>query len=90
MPGEICDISARGLFLVSTSAIPDDVGVGDHATIAMATSKGREVLTGVVRWHGFHPAHEAIGCGILLDEPSVQILVRLYPILRADRPTTTD
>jgi hypothetical protein len=83
MPGEICDVSAQGLFLVSTTAIPDDVGVGDSTEIAISTEHGEEVLRGVVRWRGFHPTHQAIGCGIRLDEPSALTIVRMFPVLAA-------
>jgi hypothetical protein len=81
MPGEICDLSAQGLFLVSTSAIPDEVGVGDSTELTIPTDNGQEVLRGVVRWRGFHPTHQAIGCGVLLDAASAQIIVRLFPVL---------
>jgi hypothetical protein len=86
MPGEICDVSAQGLFIVSTTAIPDEVGVGDSTQITMTTENGEEVLKGVVRWRGFHPAHQAIGCGIRLDQPSAQAILRLFPALLAPRP----
>jgi hypothetical protein len=81
MAGEICDVSAQGLFVVSTTAIPDEVSVGDSTEIAIPTKHGEEVLRGIVRWRGFHPAHQAIGCGIQLDEPSSQTIVRRFPIL---------
>jgi hypothetical protein len=81
MPGEICDVSVAGLFLVSTSALPDEVGVGDSMQIALRTEKGEETMAGIVRWRGFHPTHEAIGCGILLDEASIKVLHRLFPVL---------
>jgi hypothetical protein len=83
MSGEICDISAQGLFIVSTSALPDDVGVGDTTRITLATQSAQEVLTGIVRWRGFHPSHQAIGCGIQLDPSSAEALARLFPILRS-------
>ena len=83
MSGEICDLSAQGVFIVSTSALPDDVGVGDVTRITLARQSSEEVLTGIVRWRGFHPAHEAIGCGIQLDPPSAEALVRLFPALLA-------
>jgi hypothetical protein len=81
MRGEICDVSAQGLFVVSTSAIPDEVGVGDSARITLATDKGEEVLAGLVRWRGFHPTHQAIGCGIRLDPASAKKIVSLFPVL---------
>ncbi len=82
MAGEICDVSARGVFVVSTTALPDDVGAGDYAQVTVRTTYGQETLSGMVRWRGFHPAHEAIGCGIQLDEPSRAILQKLFPSLR--------
>jgi hypothetical protein len=81
MAGEICDVSVRGVFLVSTTALPDDVGVGDHAKVTVRTTYGQETLVGMVRWRGYHPAHEAIGCGIQLDEPSRATLQKLFPAL---------
>jgi hypothetical protein len=81
MLGEICDVSARGLFLVSRTALPDDVGVGDYTRITVRTNYGEADLVGMVRWRGYHPAHEAIGCGIQLDEPSRAEILRLFPEL---------
>jgi len=82
MPGEICDVSAQGIFVVATSALPDDVGVGDYTQITMQTAQGQEALAGVVRWRGFHPLHQAIGCGIQLDKASMATVARLFPALR--------
>ena len=82
MPGEICDVSAQGIFVVATGALPDDVGVGDFTQITMQTQLGPETLAGVVRWRGYHPLHQAIGCGIRLDEASMATVARLFPALR--------
>lgn len=82
MPGEICDVSAQGVFVVATSALPDDVGTGDLTQITLKTQLGEETLTGIVRWRGFHPLHQAIGCGIRLDEASIATVARLFPALR--------
>jgi hypothetical protein len=89
MAGELCDVSACGVFLVSLSALPEDVGVGDTARITLRTSQGEETLIGTVRWRGYHPAYEAIGCGILLDEASRAVICRLFPTVRPPdhRPT---
>ncbi len=81
MRGEICDVSAQGVFVVSTSALPDDIGVGDATQISVSTKSGTEVISGIVRWRGYHPAHQAIGCGIQLDEPSTEVIARLFPVL---------
>jgi hypothetical protein len=78
---EICDLSSQGMFVVATSALPDDVGTGDPTQIALTTAAGSATLTGIVRWRGFHPLHQAIGCGILLDEASAATLKRLFPHL---------
>lgn len=86
MRGEICDVSAQGVFIVSTSALPDDVGVGDATQITVSTKSGKEVLSGIVRWRGYHPAHQAIGCGIKLDQPSTEVIARLFPVLLAPTP----
>jgi hypothetical protein len=87
MSGEICDVSAQGLFVVSTTAIPDEVGVGDSTQLTLSTQNGRETLHGVVRWRGYHPAHQAIGCGIQLDETSAQAILRLFPALLEAGPS---
>ncbi len=81
MPGEICDVSAQGIFVVSTTALPDDVGTGDLTQITLRTQAGEETLTGIVRWRGYHPLHQAIGCGIRLDEASMAVVARLFPAL---------
>lgn len=81
MRGEICDVSAQGVFIVSTTALPDDIGVGDATQISVSTKSGGEVISGIVRWRGYHPAHQAIGCGIQLDEPSTKVIARLFPVL---------
>jgi hypothetical protein len=82
MSGEICDVSVQGVFVVATSALPDDVGTGDLTQITLQTQSGEEILTGIVRWRGFHPLHQAIGCGIRLDEASMALVARLFPALR--------
>lgn len=86
MPAEICDVSAQGVFIVSTSALPDDVGVGDTTQITLTRQSGQEVLSGIVRWRGYHPAHQAIGCGVQLDEPSTNVIARLFPVLLGPAP----
>ena len=82
MPGEICDVSAQGIFVVATSALPDEVCAGDLTQITMPTKQGEETLSGIVRWRGYHPLHQAIGCGIRLDEASMATVARLFPALR--------
>lgn len=82
MRGEICDVSAHGLFLVSATALPDDVGVGEGAQITVRTLTGEETLTGIVRWRGYHPLHDAIGCGVQLDDASALVIARLFPVLQ--------
>lgn len=82
MTGELCDVSLHGVFLVSTQALPDDVGIGDITQISLRARGKEEILSGMVRWRGYHPLHEAIGCGIQLDDASVDVIVRLFPALR--------
>ncbi|MGD0838223.1 MAG: PilZ domain-containing protein [Polyangia bacterium] len=86
MPAEICDISAQGLFIVSTSALPDEVGVGDNTEISLLLQGRAQILTGMVRWRGFHPVHQAIGCGVMLDQASAAVMTKLIADLRATRP----
>ncbi len=86
MAGEICDVSVQGVFLVSRTAVPDDVGVGDRTRINVRTEYGEEDLLGTVKWRGYHPMYEAIGCGILIDEESRTALLKLFPVLREPPP----
>jgi hypothetical protein len=85
MVGEICDVSANGVFLVSRTALPDDVGVGDRTRITVRTEYGEADLVGTVRWRGYHPSYEAIGCGIRLDQASETTISRLFPELAANQ-----
>jgi hypothetical protein len=82
MAGEICDVSLQGVFLVSRTALPDDVGVGVRTRITVRTDAGEDDLLGTVKWRGYHPSYEAIGCGILIDEASRPALIKLFPVLR--------
>jgi hypothetical protein len=84
MQGEICDVSARGLFVVAATALPDVVGVGDTTKITVTTSAGEGTLEGMVRWRGFHPVHQSIGCGIQLDDKSAAEMIRLFPVLKQE------
>jgi hypothetical protein len=88
MPGEICDVSSEGLFLVGTTALPDEVGIGDTMQITVHTETGNEVLVGIVRWRGYHPVHEAIGCGIRLDPSSIITANRIFPVLNHAKSRT--
>jgi hypothetical protein len=85
MAGEICDVSKQGVFLISRTALPDDVGIGVRTRITLRTDDGEESLVGMVRWRGYHPMHEAIGCGIQLDEESRAVVLRLFPQLLEDK-----
>jgi len=87
MLGELCDLSAQGVFLLSRTALPDDVGVGDRTQISVRTAYAEEDLVGTVRWRGYHPTHHAIGCGIQLDESSRSAILRLFPELQARQPS---
>ena len=82
-------MSLEGVFVVATSALPDDVGAGDRMQIALRTPAGEETLSGVVRWRGYHPVHQAIGCGIQLDQESMVTLAQLFPVLRQPTQSTS-
>jgi hypothetical protein len=82
MIGELCDVSLQGVFLLSRTALPDGVGVGDRTKITVRTAYAEEDLVGTVRWRGYHPAHQAIGCGIKLDDSSRRAILRLFPELQ--------
>jgi len=85
MAGEICDVSEQGVFLISRTSLPDDVGIGVRTRITVRTDDGERDLAGMVRWRGYHPEYEAIGCGIQLDEDSRAALARLFPELLANK-----
>jgi hypothetical protein len=79
---EIFDISAEGLFVVSATPLPESIDSGDVVWVIVpgaANQTKEEVLTGVVRWRGFHPTHQLAGCGIELDEQSLVQIQRLFP-----------
>jgi hypothetical protein len=76
---EIYDISAEGLFVVSSHPLPAGLDAGDIVWVIVPTSAGEEVLTGTVRWRGFHPTHELPGCGIELDRTGLLQVQRLFP-----------
>ena len=82
---ELCDVSAEGVFLVPTGALPDQVDVGDPVWVVVPAADGEKTLTGIVRWRGFHPSHELIGCGIKLDPSSHDVVRSLFPFVRSPR-----
>jgi hypothetical protein len=79
---EVYDISAEGLFVVSAHPLPEAVDTGDIVWVVMPTAMGEEVLTGTVRWRGFHPTHNLPGVGVELDEQGYGQIRRLYPSIR--------
>jgi hypothetical protein len=76
---EIYDVSAEGLFVVSAAPLPEAVDAGDVVWVVVPSPAGEEVLTGTVRWRGFHPTHTLPGVGIELDEHGQQHVQRLFP-----------
>lgn len=76
---EIYDVSAEGLFVVSASPLPEAVDSGDVVWVIVPTAAGDEVLTGIIRWRGFHPTHNLPGVGISLDENGHTLVQRLFP-----------
>jgi hypothetical protein len=76
---EILDISAEGLFLVSAHTLPESIDAGDLVWVSIPRAGGQEVLTGTVRWRGFHPHHEHPGCGVELDAESAAKVQQLFP-----------
>lgn len=76
---EIFDVSAEGLFVVSAKPLPEAVDAGDVVWVSVPSSAGEEVLTGTVRWRGFHPTHNLPGVGIELDERGHKLVQRLFP-----------
>jgi hypothetical protein len=76
---EIYDVSAEGLFVVSAHPLPEAVVAGDVVWVVVPGSAGEEVLTGTVRWRGFHPTHNVLGVGIELDQQGYTQVQRLFP-----------
>lgn len=76
---EIYDVSAEGLFVVSATPLPDAVDAGDVVWVIVPSAEGDQVLSGTVRWRGFHPTHTLPGVGILLDEHGQHLVQRLFP-----------
>lgn len=76
---EIYDVSAEGLFVVSATPLPEAVDAGDVVWVIVPNAAGEEVLTGTVRWRGFHPTHNLPGVGIELDHHGQQLVQRLFP-----------
>lgn len=76
---EIYDVSAEGLFIVSASPLPEAVDSGDVVWVIVPSAAGEEVLTGIVRWRGFHPTHNLPGVGVELDEHGHTLVQRLFP-----------
>jgi hypothetical protein len=76
---EILDMSAEGVFVVSADPLPDAVGPGDTIWISVPSAGDDVTLTGTVRWRGFHPGHQVLGCGIHLEGQSLEIIRKLLP-----------
>lgn len=79
---KIHDISAEGLFLVPEHDLPDSVRAGDAVWVVVSSEGKDETLAGTIRWRGFHPSHHVIGCGIQLDGNSLQLVEKLFPVVR--------
>jgi hypothetical protein len=69
---EIFDVSAEGLFIVSSHPLPESVDTGDVVWVIVPNASGDETLTGTVRWRGFH-------LGIELDQKGYTQVRRLFP-----------
>lgn len=79
---EIHDISAEGLFVVSATPLPESIVAGDIVWVIVpgaANQNSESVLTGTIRWRGFHPTHQVAGCGIELDADSLVLVQQLFP-----------
>jgi PilZ domain len=76
---EIYDISAEGLFLVSSHPLPESVDGGDLVWVVIPRAQAEVVLTATVRWRGYHPRHEVPGVGVELDEDSAARIQELFP-----------
>ena len=76
---EIYDVSAEGLFIVSSNPLPETVDTGDVVWVIVPSATGDETLTGTVRWRGFHPTHNLPGVGIELDQRGYTQIRRLFP-----------
>jgi PilZ domain len=81
---EILDVSAEGVFVVSADPLPDAVGPGDTVWVCVPSAAGSVTLTGTVRWRGYHPGHQLLGCGIQLEGRSLELIRKLVPSLHED------
>ena len=81
---EILDASAEGVFVVSADPLPDAVGPGDTVWVSVPSAGGSVTLTGTVRWRGYHPGHQLLGCGVQLEGQSVDMVRKLFPVLQQD------
>jgi hypothetical protein len=79
---EIYDVSAEGLFIVSSHPLPEAVDSGDVVWVIVPGATGEQVLTGTVRWRGFHPTHNLPGVGIELDQQGNLQVRQLFPSIR--------
>jgi hypothetical protein len=70
--GEVCDISAEGLFLhpFSFTAHPLWPGTRVRVEVSPESSSAELKLHGVVKWLGLHKGHGEGGVGIELDAES--------------------
>ncbi len=70
-PGEIMDISPRGLFMSASAGLPDDLQVGDIVWGAFWCGDESLSFSATVRWRGFSVRHQRSGIGVEFKEPSV-------------------
>ncbi len=70
--GEICDVSAEGLFLHPFSFASHPLWPGTRVRVEVSPPEGPAELQlrGVVKWFGQHRGHGEGGVGIELDEES--------------------
>jgi hypothetical protein len=76
---ELCDVSESGFFLTPHGSFPCSIRTGDPVWIVVTRNGVQNTLAGTVRWWGFSQTHGCIGCGVLLDPPSVQLAHMLFP-----------
>jgi hypothetical protein len=84
---EVFDVSAEGLFIVSAAPLPEAVDSGDLVWVIVPSTAGEEVLTGTVRWRGFHPTHNLPGLGVELDSRGQDLIQRLFPATSIHPPS---
>ncbi len=81
-PGQICDVSQKGVFLRPMWHTADAVAVGATIVVSfniLGAGPGTVSVQGTVRWKGSSYSHQCSGIGIELDKLNGHIAKYLPP-----------